>query len=151
MVELTSAPVPGPRADDHVRGDAAAAIVMYADFTCVRCAVEALALRDRGADVIFRHFALRARHPRAVALAHATEAAARQGAFWAFHDALFGDQGHIDDPHLWDRCAALGLDLERFESDRRDEAIGARVRRDVRDALRAGLTSTPSLIRPTVD
>lgn len=151
MTDLTSAPVPRLRADDHVRGDAAAAVVMYADFTCPRCAVEALALRDAGADVVFRHFALRARHPRAVAVAEAAEAAACQGAFWAFHDAIFADQGHLDDPHLWARCEQLGLDLDRFEADRRDEAVAARVRRDVQDALRAGLTTTPTLVRPSVD
>ena len=38
-----------------------------------------------------------------MALAQAAEAAARQGAFWAFHDALYADQGRIDDPHLWAR------------------------------------------------
>lgn len=151
MADLTSAPVPGVRADDHRRGAAVTPVIMYADFTCPRCAVEALALRDAGAGVVFRHFALRARHPRALALAQAAEAAARQGAFWPFHDALFADQGHIDDPHLWERCERLGLDLERFEVDRRSERVVERVRRDVQEALRAGLTTTPSLVRPAID
>ena len=45
-------------------------VVMYADFTCPRCAVAALDLRDRDdARVVFRHFALKAKHPRSVALA----------------------------------------------------------------------------------
>ena len=100
-----------------------------------------------GARVVFRHFALKAKHERAVALAQAAEAAARQGAFWAFHDALYADQGRLDDPHLWARCETLGLDLERFEADRRDPAIAERVRRDVRDALRAGATTTPTLFQ----
>ena len=63
-----------------------------------------------------------------MALAQAAEAAARQGAFWAFHDALYADQGRIDDPHLWAHCETLGLDLERFQADRRDPAIAERVR-----------------------
>jgi protein-disulfide isomerase len=153
MGDLTSAAVPTVTPDDHVRGDAAdpALIVMYADFSCPRCAVAALELRRTGAPVAFRHFALKTRHPRAVALAHAAEAAARQGAFWPFHDALFADQGHVDDPHLWDRCERLGLDLERFERDRRLPAVAERVRRDVRDGLRAGVTATPALLRPSVD
>ena len=95
--------------------------------------------------MVFRHFALKAKHERAVALAQAAEAAARQGAFWAFHDALYADQGRIDDPHLWAHCETLGLDLDRFQADRRDAAIAERVRRDVRDALRAGATTTPTL------
>ncbi|HEX7245206.1 MAG TPA: thioredoxin domain-containing protein [Solirubrobacterales bacterium] len=146
MSDLRSAPVPPLREDDHVRGGPdGPLIVFYGDFACPRCAVQAQRLRDGSALVAFRHFALKAKHERAVPLALAAEAAARQGAFWAFHDALYEDQGRIDDPHLWARCTALGLDVERFERDRRDPAIADRVRRDVRDALRAGATTTPAL------
>jgi protein-disulfide isomerase len=148
--DLTSAPIAGLRPDDHVRGTGEL-VVMYADFTCPRCAVAALELAERDARVVFRHFALRTRHPRSVALAHAAEAAALQDAFWPFHDALFADQGRIDDPHLWDRCEALGLDVARFDCDRRSDAVAERVGRDLREALRAGVTSTPALLRPSVD
>jgi protein-disulfide isomerase len=145
MGDLRSAPVPPLRADDHVRGEAdAPLVVLYADFTCPRCVLVAHRLRDAPVRVAFRHFALRARHPRAVALARAGEAAGRQGAFWPMHDALYADPGRIDDPHLWARCAALGLDVERFEADRRDPDVAARVARDVQDALRAGATATPT-------
>ena len=97
--------------------------------------------------MVFRHFALKAKHPRAVPLALAAEAAAAQGAFWAFHDALYADQGRIDDPHLWARATELGLDLDRFEADRRAAGAAERVRRDTREALRAGATATPTLVR----
>jgi protein-disulfide isomerase len=151
--DLTSAPVSGLRRDDHVRGDRddPQLVVMYGDFSCPRCAVAALELQAQERSVVFRHFALRARHPRAVALAHAAEAAALQGRFWAFHDALFGDQGHIDDPHLWERCRRLGVDLDRFEIDRRSDAVTARARRDLHEGMRAGVTTTPALLRPSVD
>jgi protein-disulfide isomerase len=146
MSDLRSAPVPPLREDDHVRGPQDAPLVFfYGDFACPRCAVEATRLHAAAARVVFRHFALKAKHERAVPLALAAEAAARQGAFWAFHDALYSDQGRIDDPHLWARCRALGLDVEAFERDRRDPAVAERVRRDVRDALRAGATTTPAL------
>jgi len=146
MSDLRSAPAPPPRPGDHVRGaDDGLPVIFYGDLACPRCAVAALRLRDTGMRVVFRHFALRAKHERAVALAHAAEAAARQGAFWPFHDSLYADQGRLDDPHLWARCRALGLDLDRFQADRRDPAIAQRVRGDVRDALRAGATTTPAL------
>jgi protein-disulfide isomerase len=146
MSDLRSAPVPPLRDDDHVRGPRDAPLVFfYGDFACPRCAVEAKRLHDAAARVVFRHFALKAKHERAVPLALAAEAAARQDAFWSFHDALYSDQGRIDDPHLWARCRALGLDVEAFERDRRDPAVVERVRRDVRDALRAGATTTPAL------
>ena len=146
--DLTSAPVPDLRPDDHVRGAPdAPLVVMYADFTCPKCAVAHERLRVEPVRVVFRHLALKAKHPRAIALAHATEAAAAQGAFWPFHDALYADQGRIDDPHLWARVEALRLDLERFERDRRSAAAAERVTRDTREALRAGATTTPTIVQ----
>jgi protein-disulfide isomerase len=94
---------------------------------------------------VFRHFPVVSKHPRARVLAHAAEAASLQGAFWAMHDSLFADQGHLDQPHLWERVGRLGLDLDRFEADRRSDAIADRVQRDFRSAVRAGLTTTPTL------
>jgi len=147
MSDLGSAPVPPLREDDHVRGDPEAPLVFfYADFTCPHCAVAHARLAAAGARVVFRHFALRAKHPRALALAHAAQAVAAQGAFWPFADALYADQGRLDDPHLWDRIRALGLDVDRFEADRRSDAVARWVQRDVRDALRAGATTTPTLV-----
>jgi protein-disulfide isomerase len=146
MTELRSAPVPGLRDDDHVRGGPQQAlIVFYGEFACPHCAVAHERLRGAPVRLAFRHFALRAKHPRALALAHAAEAAARQGAFWAMCDSLYADPGRVDDPHLWERVRRLGLDLERFEADRRSEEVAARVQRDVHDALRAGVTETPTL------
>ena len=146
MEDLRTAPPPPPHEGDHVRGDTAAPLVLfYADFTCPRCALAHERLTRAGVHVAFRHMALRAKHERAVPVACAAEAAAAQGAFWAFADALYGDQGRLDDPHLWERARDLGLDLERFDEDRRDPVIAARVQRDTRAALAAGATTTPTL------
>lgn len=147
MTDLTSAPIPPLRPADHVRGAAALPLViLYADFTCPRCAVAAERLRDAPVRTCFRHLALASRHRRAIPLAVAAEAAALQGAFWGLHDALFADQGRLDDPHVWERCTALGLDLERFEADRRDPALAERVAEDVRGGLRAGAATTPACV-----
>ena len=146
MTDLRSAEVPGPRPDDHVRGpDQAPLVLFYGDFACPKCAVAYQRLQRAPVRVAYRHFALKAKHPRAVALAHATEAAANQHKFWELADALYGDQGRLEDPHLWARCEQLGIDLERFEHDRRGEPVAERVKRDVHDALRAGATATPTV------
>src|SRR4051812_1409201 len=102
-------------------------------------------LAERPITRVFRHFPIVSKHPRARVLAHAAEAAALQGAFWEMHDSLFGDQGRLDDPHLWARVEALGLDLDRFEADRRSESVAGRVERDFRTGVRAGVVSTPTL------
>jgi len=60
-------------------------------------------------------------------------------------DSLYADRGRVDDPHLWERVEQLGLDLDRFEADRRSEAVLARVRHDFESGIRAGVTSTPAL------
>ena len=95
---------------------------------------------------VFRHFPVVSKHPRARVLAHAAEAAALQGRFWEFHDSLYADQAPLDDPHLWARCEGLGIDLERFDADRRSEPVAERVRADFRSGIRAGVTTTPTLV-----
>jgi protein-disulfide isomerase len=95
--------------------------------------------------VVFRHFPVRSSHPRARAAAAAAEAAAAQGAFWAMHDALFADQGRLEDPHLWERAERLGLDVARFDADRRSEVVEQRIADDFRAGVRAGVATTPTL------
>jgi protein-disulfide isomerase len=143
---LRSAPLPPLADDDHVRGPQDAPLVIeYADFECHFCAMAHARLTPMRIRRVFRHFPVRSKHPRAWACAHAAEAAARQGRFWEFHDLLYGDQGRLDDPHLWRRAQELGLDLDRFESDRRSDAIDERVLRDFESGVRAGVTTTPTL------
>ena len=96
---------------------------------------------------MFRHFPIASKHPRAPALHVAAEAAFLQGgdeAFWRLVDSIYGDQGRVDDPHLWERAKALGLDVERFDRDRRTPALAERVRRDFQGGIRAGVASTPA-------
>ena len=146
MSDLRSAPAPGLRAGDHARGRAdAPVVIVYADFTCPRCAVAHERLAALDLRRVFRHLALKARHPRAIAVARAAEAAARQDAFWPFHDALYADQGRQEDPHLWALAERLGLDVERLERDRRSDAVAERVDAQTREALRAGAMRTPTL------
>ncbi|WP_259310795.1 DsbA family protein [Capillimicrobium parvum] len=134
--------------DDHARGPSdAPLVIVYADFTCPFCAVAHERLSDRHVRRVFRHLALKAKHPRAVPVARASEAAALQGAFWAFHDAVYADQSRIEDPHLWALVERLGLDLDRFEADRRSDAVADRVRRQTHEAVLAGAMTTPTFFR----
>jgi len=141
---LRSSPVPAERDDDHVRG-AGPLVLFYADFSCPRCALAWERLATAEVRLVFRHLALKAKHPRAVALARAVEAAGLQGAFWAWAEAVYSDHARTEDPHLWALGERLGLDLERWEADRRSDRVATRVTRDVREALRAGAVATPTL------
>jgi protein-disulfide isomerase len=129
-----------------VRGSGGVVVLEYGDYECPYCGrADMLLASVPGVTRVFRHFPVVSKHPRARVLAHAAEAAALQGAFWEMHDSLFGDQGRLDDPHLWDRVRRLGLDLDRFEADRRSDALAQRVDRDFRSGVRAGVVTTPTL------
>jgi protein-disulfide isomerase len=144
LTRWTSSAPPEPGPDDHVRGEGPL-VIEYADLECPFCARTHLLLADVPLRRVFRHFPVTSKHPRARRLAHAAEAAALQGRFWEMHDSLYADQGRLDDPHLWERATELGLDLDRFEADRRSQAVAERVERDFRSGIRAGVTTTPTL------
>jgi len=119
-------------------------VIEYADLECPYCAQAHLILKELAITRVFRHFPVTSKHPRARVLAAAAEAAGRQGKFWEMHDSLLEDQGHLDDPHLWRRVRELGLDLDRFEVERRSAELAERIDSDFRDGIRAGVTTTPT-------
>ena len=124
-------------------------MIEYADLECPYCAKAHLILKALPITRVFRHFPVTSKHPRARVLAAAAEAAGIQGRFWEMHDSLLEDQGHLDDPHLWARAERLGLDLDRFEADRRSPEVGERIDADFRSGVRAGVATTPTqLMRP---
>jgi len=129
-----------------VRGDAPLVIV-YADYECPYCAAADARLREHAARVCFRHFPVRSAHPRALPAACAAEAAGLQGAFWEMHELLFSNQDSLDAASLVKHARTLGLDVARFDADRRAAAIAERVARDFRSGIRAGVATTPTLFR----
>jgi protein-disulfide isomerase len=141
---LGSNPIPPVGEDDHSRGEGPL-VVEYADLECPYCAKANLLLGELPITRVFRHFPIVSKHPRARMLAHALEAGGLQEAFWELHGSLLDDQGHLDDPHLWERCERLGLDVGRFDRDRRSEPVAERVERDFRSGVRAGVMTTPTL------
>ncbi|HEY3552494.1 MAG TPA: DsbA family protein [Solirubrobacterales bacterium] len=145
MNDLTSSAIPPVGPDDHVRGEGEEGIVVYADLGCPHCAADWPRLRESHGRLVFRHFPVASKHPRSPALHAAAEAAGHQGRFFEMVDSLYADRGHVDDPHLWQRIEHLGLDLERFETDRRTDAVQARIRADFQSGIRAGVAGTPAV------
>jgi protein-disulfide isomerase len=138
-------------ADDHVRGvSGGPQLVVYGDFECPYTAAamrEIGRLQERGDafEVVFRHFPLRAIHPHSQSASDAAEAAARQDRFWEMHDLLFRNQLHLEPADLRRYAERIGLDPERFESDRSGGLIQARVERDLESGARSDVDGTPSL------
>jgi protein-disulfide isomerase len=145
MEGLTSAPIPPVGPDDHVRGEGEEGLVVYADLGCPRCASAWRRLQEEPGRLVFRHFPVAGKHPRSPALHAAAEAPAKQGSFFEMVDSLYADRGRVDDPHLWERVEHFGLDLDRFEVDRRSASVEARIRHDFRSGIRAGVAGTPAV------
>ena len=138
---------------DHVRGQARDAVILeYGDYECPysRQAFRAierveweLSSRVRFA---FRHFPLTQIHPHALAAAASAEAAGRQGRFWEMHSLLFDRQQALEDEGLRTYAGAIGLDIERFDLDRANPAVMARITRDVATGEASRLVrGTPTL------
>jgi protein-disulfide isomerase len=138
---------------DHIRGDVGAPVILeYGDYECAfsRQAYRSiervegeLSGRIRFA---FRHFPLIEIHPHALGAAGAAEAAAKQGRFWEMHELLFHRQRALADGDLVRYATELGLDVARFEHDRTDGDVIARIARDVASGKVTGVVSgTPTL------
>ena len=131
--------------DDHVRGPEGARWSSSTATTSARSARRStLRLRAAGRAHVLPALPGPLRHPRAQPAACAAEAAARQDAFWPMHDALFADQGRLEDPHLWARAERSGSTSRASTPTAARPAVPARVRRAFRAGIRAGVATTPT-------
>lgn len=137
---------------DHVRGDAGAPLelVMFGDFQCPFCLGAQRSLRrvrERLGERLlfgFRHLPIPERHPLAPLAAEASEAAAAQGRFWDYHDALYANQPKLSRETVLRVGGELGLDAERLEAEIASGAHRDRVARDLASAAASGATGTPT-------
>ncbi len=137
---------------DHIRGrmDALMTLVEYGDYECPACGAaypltEAL-VEEFGDDLrfVFRHFPLANIHPHAEHAAEAAEAAGAQRRYWEMHDVLFRNQDALEDEDLVRYAASLGLTLQRFIDEVRNEKFLPKVRDDFRSGVRSGVNGTPT-------
>lgn len=137
---------------DHQIGNpkAKVTLVEYGDYECPYCG-EAFKLlkpllKKHSNDLIFvfRNFPLQDMHPDAMPAALAAEAANDQGKFWEMHDLLYENQDALSDSNLVGYAEKLGLNIERFNTDRNKAATQSRVETDMESGLRTGVNGTPS-------
>jgi protein-disulfide isomerase len=139
-------------ARDHVQGPDTALVTMveYADYECPysRIAYHVIkgVQRELGGQLrfIYRNFPLREIHPHAQHAAEAAEAAASQDRFWEMHDYLFDHQRALDDEHLHQYAAALGLEAEIFDQDLAQHRHAGKIEGDLRGGIRSGVQGTPT-------
>ena len=137
---------------DHRQGPATAAVtlVQYGDYECpytrqsttvVRALQQQLGEQLR---FIYRNFPLTEIHPHALHAALAAEAAATQGKFWQMHDYIFHHQHTLADADLEHVAEAVGLDLQQYRRDMREQRALARIEEDVEGGERSGVQGTPT-------
>jgi Na+/H+ antiporter NhaA len=148
---ITDLVVPVDDERDHIRGPehAPVTVVEYADFECPYCGLAEPAVRELLSDFgdvryVWRHLPLTDVHPHAQLAAEATEAAAKQHAFWGLHDLLLEHQGALTIRDLIGYATSLGLDIERFTADLRKHAGAGRVAQDTDSADLSGVSGTPT-------
>jgi len=137
---------------DHVRGERGAPLelVMFGDFQCPYCLGAQSVIgrvRERLGDRLlfaYRHLPIPERHPLAPLAAEASEAAAAQGKFWEYHDALFQAQPKLSRETMLEVGSDLGLDADRMAAEMDSGQHRPRIERDLDSAARSGATGTPS-------
>ena len=100
---------------------------------------------------IVRDLPLESIHPQAFKAAEATHCAGDQGKYWELHDRLFSNQQNLGRADLSAHAQALGLDVPAFDRCVDGGKHAERVRKDVDEAQRLGITGTPTFYVGVMD
>ena len=140
-----------PTLDSPVRGnaDAKVTIVEFSDFQCPFCSrAEGTVDQVRqtyGNDVriIYKQNPLPF-HPHATPAAKAALAAGEQGKFWEMHDLLFKNQQHLEEADFENYAKQLGLNVEKWKTDKESDKVKQTIARDQALAQKLGASGTPA-------
>lgn len=143
-------------AKNHMIGSESAkvTIVEFADFQCPACGSAYPIVKQITAEYgdrvqfVYRHFPLPG-HRHALDAARAAEAAGKQDKFFEMSDLLFVNQSDWSEGNnaktLFEEYAeSLGLDMEKFRSDRDAEETTSYIQKDQTDGIALGVNSTPT-------
>jgi protein-disulfide isomerase len=140
------------------RADAPLVILEFSDFECPFCGRFSRGIYfqiqreyvDTGkVRYVYRHLPIERIHPNAMKAAEAAQCALAQGKFWEMHDRLFANQKALALPNLIAYAQVLGLNPTTFQQCLAGQTT-ARVRQDLAEGLKAGITGTPAFFIGTV-
>ncbi len=137
---------------DHSQGPATAVVtlVQYGDYECPYTRQSTWVVQAMQHELgdqlrfIYRNFPLTEIHPHALHAALAAEGAAAQGKFWEMHDYIFHHQHTLADADLEHFAEVVGLDLQQYRRDMREQRGLARIEEDVEGGVRSGVQGTPT-------
>jgi len=70
-------------------------------------------------------------------------AAGNQERFWEIHEKLYANQEELIDARVEAIGRELGLNMEQFNRDLKDPAIGSLIDKDISDGRQANIINTP--------
>jgi len=135
---------------DHIQGnpEALITIVEFSDFECSFCANFSQTMdqivKEYQNDVkwAYRHFPL-GFHNNAQPAAEASECAAEQNMFWAFHDGLFENQADLGLDLYLKLAQDLNLDVDQLEDCISSRKYKDKVEDDYQVGIQNGVEGTP--------
>lgn len=147
--------------DDVILGDpkAPVTIVEFGDYQCPFCGrffsqveprIREEYIKTGKAKMVYRDFAFLGPESQDAALA--SQCAAEQGKFWAYHDKLFETEiadgvernGNLSSVFLKSLASQLGLDVKKFDSCLDSKKYKDEIQKDYDDAVTAGVRGTPT-------
>lgn len=145
-----------------VKGDknAKVTLVEFTDYQCPFCArhfrdtlpqIENEYIKTGKVRYVLREFPLESIHPNAFKAAEAANCSGEQGKYWEMHDRLFANQNALAAKDLPGHAQVVGIDSAKFQQCLDSGKYTAKVRKDLNDAQKAGMTGTPTFFLGITD
>lgn len=124
-------------------------MVEFFDYRCGYCkkvfpTLQKLQADNKNIRIVFKEFPILG--PDSTTASRAALAAAKQGAYLKFHDALMGNAAPPTMERIQQVAKDLGLDVERLKKDMQSPEIEAIINRNQQLAQTLGIEATPSFV-----
>jgi protein-disulfide isomerase len=151
VIDLAGSPFQGPAA-------AKVTLIEFSDYQCPFCAryfretypeIREQYVKSGKVKSVFVDLPLESIHRLAFKAAEAAACAGEQSKYWEMHDRLFANQTALEP---WNGHAqALDLNVTAFEQCLTEAKFAARIRKDLGEAQRLGVTGTPTVLLGRTD
>jgi protein-disulfide isomerase len=99
---------------------------------------------DNGIKFLYKDFPILG--PMSVEASKASFAAAKQGKFQAYHDALMSKKDHVSDDMLFQTAKEVGLDIDKLKKDMAGDDIAKEIEANLKLGNDVGVRGTPMFV-----
>lgn len=124
-------------------------MIEFFDYQCGYCKMSEEAVlkelkEDKNVKFLYKDFPILG--PMSVTAAKASFAAARQGKYVKFHDALMAKKDHVSEDMIYQTAKESGLDVEKLKKDMADDGIMKLIDANLKLGTDIGVRGTPMFI-----